>query len=195
MRNHLTVPTVLSLNAGWQAIDVFSPEKAFCMLATGVALALDTSSGRMSPVAWGEWTKLPCGPGDDFVTTPRGRVRIPRVIIALNYRALKPKRVSPTKKNVARRQGYRCAYTGKKVDDSTSSIDHVLPRSRGGSGGWDNVVVAHREVNNKKGARTPEEAGLSLLFRHATPPVRMPKDAIREDHGIKFREWAPFIGS
>lgn len=194
MRNHLTAPTVLSLNASWQAIDVFSPEKAFCMLATGVALALDTSHGRMSPVSWNEWISLSCGPGDDYATTPRGRIRIPRVIIAINYKTVKPKRLSPTKKNIARRQGYRCAYTGEHIDDSSSSIDHVVPRSRGGGNGWDNLVVAHRAVNNKKGSRTPSEAGLQLLFHHKSPPSRMPKDAIREDYGVKFQEWAPFIG-
>lgn len=195
MSNHLNSPTVLSLNAGWQAIDVFSPEKAFCMMATGVALGLDTSSGRMSPVPWEQWIGLPCGPGDDFAGTTRGKIRIPRVIIAVNYRTIKPKRLAPTKRNVARRQGYVCAYSGKRVDEKTSSIDHVVPRSRGGGGGWENVVVAHREVNNRKGARTPEEAGLRLLFRHGRAPVRMPKDAILEDHGVKFKEWLPFIGA
>ncbi len=165
------------------------------MMATGVALAIDTSSGSMSPASWEQWIDLPCGPEDDYVKTPRGKIRIPRVIVAVNYRALKPKRLSPTKRNVARRQGYLCAYTGKRVDEKTSTIDHVLPRSRGGGSGWDNVVVAHREVNGRKADRTPEEAGLRLRVRHSSAPVRMPKDAILEDYGVKFREWAPFIAA
>lgn len=195
MKNHLTIPTVLSLNANWQAIDVFSPEKAFCMMATGVAVGLDTGEGTMAPVKWGQWIELSCRDGDDFVQTPRGLIRIPRVIIAVNYRAVKPKKVAPTKLNLARRQGYTCAYTGRKIDNKTVSVDHVVPRSRGGGNNWGNLVAAHREINNKKANRTPEEAGLTLLVRHRNEPFRMPKDIIREDYGIKFSEWEPFIAN
>jgi 5-methylcytosine-specific restriction endonuclease McrA len=195
MKNHLTIPTVLSLNANWQAIDVFSPEKAFCMMATGVAVGLDTGEGGMIPVKWNDWINLPCREGDDAAQTTKGRVRIPRVIIAVNYRAVKPKKIAPTKMNLAKRQGYICAYTGRRIDGKTVSVDHVLPRSRGGGNDWGNLVAAHKEINNKKGNRTPEEAGLKLLIRHKNEPFKMPKDIIREDYGIKFSEWAPFISN
>jgi 5-methylcytosine-specific restriction endonuclease McrA len=193
MSSHLTTPNVLSLNANWQAIDVFAAEKAFCMMATGAAVGLDTSTGGMTPVEWDKWIQLPCLEGDDLVKTPRGNIRIPRVIIAVNYRALKPKRLSPTKVNLAKRQGYRCAYTGERIKLNELSVDHVIPRSRGGHNGWGNVVAAHKEVNNRKGNRTPEEAGLKLLIRHKSSPMRMPKDIILEDYGVRFDEWAPFI--
>lgn len=195
MPNHLTSSTVLSLNANWQAIDVFCPEKAFCMMATGAAVGLDTADGRMVPTPWEKWLLLPCGENDDFALTPRGRIRIPRVIIAVNYRNLKPKKLSPTKDNLVRRQGSKCAYTGKRIDHKTSSIDHIVPRSRGGSSRWENVVAAHKDVNNRKSNRTPEEAGLKLLVRHTHTPTLMPKDLIRENFGVKFDEWLPFISN
>lgn len=193
MRSHLSIPNVLSLNANWQAIAVFSPEKAFCMMATGVAVGLDTGENGMFPVQWSQWVSLPCRDGDDFAKTPRGSIRIPRVIIAVNYRAVRPKKIAPTKLNLAKRQGYICAYTGRKVDSKTVSVDHVIPRSRGGRNDWGNLVAAHKEVNNKKGNRTPEEAGMTLLIRHKNEPFKMPKDIIREDYGVKFSEWEPFI--
>ena len=65
-----------------------------------------------------------------------------------------------------RRDKGLCAYCGRRGADT---MDHVLPRSRGGATTWMNAVAAHRECNRAKGDRTPEEAGMPLLWRPWKP--------------------------
>ena len=64
-----------------------------------------------------------------------------------------------SKNGVMARDSHKCAFCGGKA----ATIDHVLPRSRGGKNRWDNTVAACSPCNNKKGCRTPEEAGMKLL--------------------------------
>lgn len=193
MNNKLTNPSVLALNAHWQAIDVYSAQKAIGMLAAGIATALDTSEGSFVPKEWEEWIKLEGQPGENSIATVKGYILIPRVVIAVNYKDLKP-RVEPlTHETIARRQGYQCAYSGRALKSKNWSLDHILPRSRGGSDHWSNLVVADKVINSQKGARTPEEAGLSLFHKPKAPRKLLPKDYIAETHGIKFEEWKTFL--
>jgi 5-methylcytosine-specific restriction endonuclease McrA len=78
-------------------------------------------------------------------------------------------RVPYTKKNVLVRDRHKCAYCGVKSKDLT--IDHVLPRSRGGKTDFDNCVACCRKCNDKKGAKTPREAGLALRKRPFQPTI------------------------
>jgi len=57
-----------------------------------------------------------------------------------------------------------CAYCGDRIAPSTLTRDHVFPRARGGKDVWTNVVAAHRTCNMRKACRTPEEAGMPLLY-------------------------------
>ncbi|TVZ40948.1 HNH endonuclease [Alteromonadaceae bacterium 2753L.S.0a.02] len=62
-----------------------------------------------------------------------------------------------------RRDGYCCMYCGKQFNYSELTRDHIMPRSRGGSDTWVNLVAACERCNNHKADRTPEEAGMALL--------------------------------
>ena len=75
-----------------------------------------------------------------------------------------------TKRNVLLRDGYRCAYCGLYGD----TIDHVLPRSQGGETSWENCVAACFDCNQQKAARTPEQAGMPLLFSPYKPSASSP---------------------
>lgn len=68
----------------------------------------------------------------------------------------------PSSRAIYKRDGWICQYCGKSVDRETASIDHVYPRSRGGGWTWLNCVTSCKACNNKKGNRTPEEAGMPL---------------------------------
>ena len=193
MKDKLTSSNVLALNANWQAIDVYTPQKAFCMMASGAAAGIDTSRGSMVPLLWEKWIALACESEEDSAMTAKGPIRIPRVIIAVNYKFLRMKTESLTHETIARRQDYRCAYSGRPVRRKNWSLDHVIPKSRGGSSSWDNLVIADKEVNNRKGDRTPAEAGLTVLHRPQAPRTFVPGDDISRKFGIMFREWEPFI--
>jgi 5-methylcytosine-specific restriction endonuclease McrA len=142
-------------------------------------------------VTWEEWLTLPIRDGDAAVQTVRGRIRVPTVIVAVNYARVPKRRPKLCARAIRERDGNRCQYTGKLLAPDEGSLDHVLPRSRGGRDEWENLVWADKAVNSRKGNRLPHEAGLKLL---STPraPRELPATAlIRNAHGIV--EWKLFL--
>jgi 5-methylcytosine-specific restriction endonuclease McrA len=75
-------------------------------------------------------------------------------------------RMKYSKHGVLRRDRFRCAYCGRPNADT---MDHVQPRSRGGRTEWLNAVAAHASCNERKGNRTPAEAGMPLLWQPWIP--------------------------
>src|SRR5579863_3147777 len=191
MNDRLNKATVLVLNRNWQAINVRTPQDAFCQMATNAATALEIDGESIRPVTWDEWITLPVRPQDSAVLTVRGPIRVPTVIVALNYARVPKKRPKLCARTIRERDGNRCQYTGRLLHPDEGSLDHVLPRSRGGRDTWENLVWSGKDVNARKGNRLPHEAGLKLL---AVP--RAPKDLpvtalIRNAHGVA--EWKLFL--
>lgn len=183
---------VLVLNRHWQAINTRTPAEAFCQLATGAVTALDVSGDSIRPVTWAEWLALPVREGDRAIRTVRGAVRVPTVIVAVNFARVPKRRPTLTARNIRERDGSRCQYTGRVLRADEGNLDHVVPRSRGGADSWENLVWAAREVNTRKGNRLPHEAGLQLL-RTPSAPKEVPVTAlIRNTHGVA--EWDLFLG-
>jgi 5-methylcytosine-specific restriction endonuclease McrA len=85
---------------------------------------------------------------------------LPTVIRLRNFVKLPYKEITLSRRNVLHRDDYTCQYCGVKRHDLT--IDHILPRSRGGKDSWDNVTTACLRCNVKKGNRTPKEASMAL---------------------------------
>ena len=89
------------------------------------------------------------------------------------------------------RDDNRCQYTGRLLAPEEGSLDHILPRSRGGADTWENLVWSSKDVNTRKGNRLPHEAGLKLL-RAPRAPKELPASAlIRNAHGVA--EWKLFL--
>ena len=198
MNDILNKTMVLVLNRNWQAINIRTPQEAFCMMATNVATALEIELGDgaraevFRPVQWDEWITLPIRPQDNAVRTTRGAVRVPTVIVAVNFARVPKKRPKLCAKTIRERDGNRCQYTGKLLKPEDGSLDHVLPRSRGGKDEWENLVWSSKDVNARKGNRLPHEAGLTLL-KVPRAPKELPVSAmIRNAHGIG--EWKWFVG-
>jgi HNH endonuclease len=191
MSDILNKATVLVLNRNWQAIDARTPAEAFCQMATDVAAGLDIREETMNPIPWTEWLKLGIRRDDAAVLTTSGPVRVPTVIVLVRYNKVPKRRLSFSWRSIWVRDRGVCQYTGRPLAPSEGNIDHVVPRSRGGATSWENCVLAHREVNSKKGNRLPQEAGLRLL----RPPV-VPKEVpvtllIRNHYGIA--DWSRFL--
>ncbi|HEY6170099.1 MAG TPA: HNH endonuclease [Verrucomicrobiae bacterium] len=192
MTDILNKTIVLVLNRNWQAINIRTPQDAFCQMATNVATALDIEGGnRIRPVQWDEWITLPVRDGDQAVRAARGAIRVPAVIVAVNYARVPKKRPKLSAKNIRERDGNRCQYTGVLLHPDEGSLDHVVPRSRGGADTWENLVWSAKDVNQRKADRLPHEAGLKLL---AVPraPKELPVTAhLRNAHGVA--EWKLFL--
>jgi 5-methylcytosine-specific restriction endonuclease McrA len=192
MNDILNKATVLVLNRNWQAINIRTPADAFCQMATNVATALEIESEEIiRPVIWDEWIALPIRSQDNAVHTVRGSIRVPTVIVLANFAKVPKTRPKLSTRSIRERDGNRCQYTGKVLKMEEGSIDHVLPRSRGGKTAWENCVWASKDVNGKKGNRLPDEAGLRLLTLPKAPPTVPVTFSIRNYHGI--RDWEPFL--
>ena len=185
MNDILNKAMVLVLNRNWQAVNVRTPQEAFCMMATNVATGLEIEGeNHIRPVSWDEWTTLPIRPQDNAVRTVRGPIRVPTVIVAVNYAKVPKKRPKLCARAIRERDGNRCQYTGRVLRPDEGSLDHVLPRSRGGKNAWENLVWAGKDVNARKGNRLPHEAGLKLLSVPRAPKELPASALIRNAHGI-----------
>ena len=192
MSNVLTKTTVLVLNRNWQAINIRTPQEAFCMMATNVATGLEIEGeDHIRPVTWDKWITLPIREQDEAVRTVRGQIRVPTVIVAVNYAKVPKKRPKLCARTIRERDGNRCQYTGRVLRPDEGSLDHVVPRSRGGKDVWENLVWSAKEVNQKKADRLPHEAGLKLL---STPraPKQMPVSAFIRNTA-EVEDWKLFL--
>jgi 5-methylcytosine-specific restriction endonuclease McrA len=137
----------LVLNAGFEPLAVVSFKRALVLVMNQKAtvIAADTEH----PV-WGM----------------SGAYARPSVILLTRYVRIPSTRLIPvSRRGVLRRDGQRCGYCG----GSANTIDHVMPRSRGGADSWENLVACCLRCNNKKGDRTPGEMGWTLRV-HPRPP-------------------------
>lgn len=183
MSKILNTPSVLSLNAIYQRTAWRTVAEAFTAMMGGTgrnapALALDIvyeldAEGLpiydklvyWNPLSFEDWLKLPIRKGDQFIHAVRQIIRAPTVIVCPNFdkTIMKKKRATPSA--IRERDNNTCQYTGIKLTNKTFSLDHIIPRSRGGRDVPENLVSAHKDVNSKKGNAWNHEVGLKLLKR------------------------------
>ena len=192
MSDILNKTIVLVLNRNWQAINIRTPADAFCQMATNAATALDIEGqSHIRPVTWAEWITLPIRDGDHAVRTAHSVIRVPTVIVAVNYARVPKKRPKLCARTIRERDGNRCQYTGVLLRPDEGNLDHVVPRSRGGADTWENLVWSAKEVNQRKADRLPHEAGLKLLSVPRAPKELPVSAMIRNAHGVA--EWKLFL--
>jgi len=112
---------------------------------------------------------------------------MPAVIRVSRYITVPYRGVLLNRQNVFRRDNHTCQYCGVTTD---LTIDHVLPRSRGGKSTWTNLTTACRRCNGRKGDFTPEEAGMRLMMQPYKPNYAV---FLKELSGFVCREWEPFL--
>jgi 5-methylcytosine-specific restriction endonuclease McrA len=194
MSDILNKNIVLVLNRNWQAINIRTPAEAFCQMATNAATALDIEGdSHIRPVTWNEWITLPIRPQDNAVRTTRGAIRVPTVIVAVNFAKVPKKRPKLNARAIRERDGNRCQYTGRLLRPEEGSLDHVVPRSRGGADTWENLVWSAKDVNQRKANRLPQEAGLRLLSVPRAPKELPVTAHLRNSHDVA--EWRLFLDS
>ncbi len=161
---------VLVLNANYEPLNICTTRRAIGMMLMGKA---------------------------ELVVNGRGVIRtaslsFPRPsIVRLAYMVHRPRpRVKLAKREVFRRDGYTCQYCGERP--AVLTIDHVLPRHRGGAHSWENLVTACPACNRRKGGRTPQEANMPL---RAQPREPSPSAQYLYGRLLEARsEWAEYIG-
>ncbi len=114
---------------------------------------------------------------------------MPSIIQLVRYVRIPYKGMVLTRQNIFKRDGYRCQYCGA-IDNLT--LDHVIPKSRGGSSTWDNLVTACKTCNSKKGDYTPDELSMTLLQKPFKPSFSMFLQNFSDE---LYQDWLPFLQS
>lgn len=158
----------LVLNAGYEPLAVVSFRRALILVLNNKATIVERQE-------------------DDPVWSPGAKFDRPAVIVLRNYVKLPMTRRAPvTRRGVLRRDSNRCGYCGKHA----STIDHILPRSRGGANSWENLVACCLRCNNEKSDNTPAEMAWSL---NTTPSA--PRGGVWTVRGAERSEpaWEPYL--
>lgn len=150
---------VLLLNGStWEPLAVVTVPRAINLLLAGKALVVE-ESGK-------------------FVRTVRDRFPVPSVIALRAYVNVPRRRAHWSRKGVLVRDTYVCIYCGVRpgvihhgrvLGKADFTIDHILPKSRGGRDAWTNTACACAHCNHRKGDRLPHEAGMRLRWEPKTP--------------------------
>ena len=201
----------LNLNANWQPVGFKTVKDAIVDLCGAESygkpstLALDIDyelddygqpifdeAKSMNPVSWDEWMTLPIRPWDLSINTPTKSIRVPTVIIATNFNKMPIKsfKGKPSKDGIWNRDQGVCQYTGRKLTKDQSTIDHVVPRSKGGEDTWTNLVLCDKSLNSKKGNKLNSELGLKLK-RDPFEPSPTPMSALIRE--AKHHTWKHFL--
>ncbi len=103
---------------------------------------------------------------------------VPEIIVLVNYNEVRTKHKVPfSRVNLLKRDNYTCQYCGKKDKGGKMTIDHINPRSRGGTTHWRNCVIACGPCNKRKGSRTLKDIGYRLLKQPSAPTWAFQFDA------------------
>jgi 5-methylcytosine-specific restriction endonuclease McrA len=170
--------SVLVLNKFFAAVHIVNAKRAFTMLCKESAEVVSIDDGQYNSYDFTSWVdvsvfKAECElPNEDryeSIKTFSLEVRVPKIIRLVVYDKLPKATVKFNRKNIFARDKNRCQYCGKKVPTSELSLDHVIPRTQGGTSNWKNIVCACTNCNKHKGGRRPEEAGMKLICKPVKP--------------------------
>lgn len=159
--------SVLVLNKSWAIIALTSVRNALSAVYDGSATIVD--SEELSLHTFDDWVERGVRDDKRYVQGAKIKFELPEVIVLNTYNKIPTKSCSYSKGSVYERDGYKCQYCGKKLSKNIATIDHVIPRSKGGKTEWANCVCSCSVCNTKKADRTPEEADMPLLTKPIKP--------------------------
>lgn len=157
----------LVLNAGYEPLSVVTSRRAAVLVMRGKASMLaEDGQPILSP----------------SMLMPR-----PAVILLHQYvRVVRRRPSAPSRRGILRRDGRQCAYCGK----AAATVDHVIPKSRGGDSGWENLVACCGPCNVRKGDKTLEQLGWRLTITPQAPPHHM---WLPQELDAPHEAWMPFL--
>ena len=167
--------SVLVLNRFYMAVHIVGVRRAFGLLYRELAEVIHLEEGQFCNYDFDTWLvasqmrQPDVAAHEDWLRTVRFQVQVPRVIRLYRYDRVPDHTLRFNRRNLFARDGHRCQYCGRSFPTSQLSLDHVIPRSRGGQTTWENVVCSCLSCNVKKGGRTPHEARMHLKMQPARP--------------------------
>ena len=193
----------LLLNAHYMALRVVSVRRAFTLLfkhdaeRQPVAEVVNVEDGQYVSYDFADWAELSAFKQEfephkhDWVRTVRSPLLVPRIIRVLTFSKLPKRQVKFNRRNIFARDRNICQYCGGRFSSSELSLDHVIPRSQGGTNRWENIVCACVRCNVRKGGRTPGQASIRLI-RKPVKPRRNPCTSVRLSDA-RYASWKEFL--
>lgn len=182
---------VLVLNKSWRPVGIVGMQRAVTLLfscnkGTNEPKAKIIDPNDFSQYTWADWSKLKPKDGEDTLLSAHAAFRVPEIILLTKFDKLPHHKVSFSRKTLWRRDDYQCQYCGVRTSELT--IDHILPKSRGGKTSWENCVLACVKCNMKKADRTTEECGMKLRCKPTKPRYNFFKNDI-----VRCKTWQQFL--
>jgi len=179
---------VLVLNRSYLPIHITVVRRALSLLYQGIAHAVDEQYRTFDFASWADLVAE-----EDRIGLVDRAIRVPRVILLQGYDRIPRRYVRFSRFNIYARDGNRCQYCGRQFARVELNLDHVVPRSRGGTSVWENVVCSCHRCNRLTGGRTPAEAGMRLV-RQPRRPQWTP--FMTETYSLRrYKEWMPFLSA
>ncbi len=191
--------SVLVLNRLYMAVQVVGVRRAFGLLCRDVAEVIHLEEGRFANYDFQSWQEISelraeeKQPDEDWIRAVSFEIQVPRVIRLLSYDRLPKRSLRLNRHTLLARDEHRCQYCGRRMPVSQLSMDHVIPRSRGGQTTWENIVCACLSCNVRKGGRTPKEAHMTLI-RKPVRPHRSPLLLLKLNNP-KYESWKTWLDS
>lgn len=177
---------VLVLNRSYLPVHITSVRRALSLLYQDAARAVDVQYRTFDFESWADLAAE-----EEAVGLIDRAIRVPRVILLLAYDRVPRRHVRFSRYNIYARDQNRCQYCGRQFSRAELNLDHVVPRSQGGTSMWENVVCSCHRCNRVKGGRTPLEAGMKLIrqpYRPQWTPFMLEAFSLR-----RHKEWLPFL--
>lgn len=165
--------TTLVLNHTYEGMDFRSVERALHLIVKDKVEVVE------------EW--------DDTFTTTNREWKMPAVVRFLYRCQHRPRRLHYHRKSILYRDQYTCQYCGKQYSKNNLTVDHVIPRAKGGEDNWFNCVTACKSCNGWKGTATPEQAGMKLLRQPIVPNLSIKDDATIQP--CIHPSWKEYLGT
>jgi len=159
----------LKLDASYRPIEVIDAIEALVMCIVGKALPIETYERKIS--------------------SPSVTFELPAVIVLKTIVKFRFDRVACNRANVVWRDNSQCQYCSKHFAMDELTVDHVVPKSRGGGNVWKNLVAACKKCNQKKGDRTPAECGMHPIRKPKAPKANILRTVNKNQISILWKEY------
>ncbi len=159
----------LKLDSSYRPVEIIDAVEALVLCLVGKARAVENYKKEINSVK--ESFKLPA-------------------VIALNrYVKFRFSYVACNRKNILWRDNYQCQYCANHFEPIKLTVDHVLPRSRGGKNEWENLVAACKKCNQRKGNKTPKECGMKPIREPFKPKADILRTIKKENINPKWENY------
>jgi 5-methylcytosine-specific restriction endonuclease McrA len=183
-------PTLV-LNRGWTPIRTASVQEAIGLVAKGAAMIIEPETFETHDLlSWNGVSRARARFGEAMIRSPRLALVPPEVILLKTYDGQGGRSVVFSRKNLFKRDRYTCQYCGLQPGPEELTVDHLVPRSRGGISTWENCVLACVECNKRKADRSPAQAGLRL---RRTPKKPSWKALVQVPARERRESWDKFL--